>query len=795
MSEDPFVASQGLSPFIADQRIYVLKPIGGGRVSLKKALELESLPEFSALEQSASGLRRDAHGPQDWQPIYSAEDRSRFLEQLGGEDARSSKSPQRRLLCITSSAGIGKSIALQQAAYLRSQLDHHIVIQFHFEEFPSSVQAFWGEVGSNGVGRSVFDQMQGFMADELAIADVTTPDSGGIPESYHSGIKEWLVRRMGAGQVTLFVDGLDELDRDDGVPRALAIRDLLRKYPRLHCMVAGRPFAIVDSLWNALFKESIDRGMGDDANSAWCFGCVAMFNEKQNEVALGPERFAQLKNLSHRFQLTPRTIEVLRGLSQEQFGKVETLADVYWESFQGVSKKDVQRKDKGLSLGPAGIDIDRYLEYVSALAWTMHRKNSRRQSYAAIEVEVLERLQLLSRWRTATPDYLEGIRDKVRSCNAGMIEFHFFDLFDAQVSWRSATLRDFFAALWLVRYSSPEQREEAAARIPKLFSFPKEKSIHPDSQELWTFLCGMSPSAMGPTKDGWGELVSRVFRPCPERPRPTELMAVAWPRLKKMSEDLSSPLCAVAGKVMEDFLAEFVGLQQSIDAKKIIERDLRFSKVIPEEGKSLDVMVGHRDEEDNQPRSITLDERYSVSIYPCTQALYRLFDPAHDKHFSEFFEILASDDPRRPAIGVTFWDAEMFAIWSGSRLLTEWEWEYACRAECKDSSGNPSKYYWPDDDQGVRLQEFAWTRESSTGQTQPVGGLQPNAFGIHDMLGNVWEWTNSHYENSDVNRVMRGGSLYSYGRQASASCRHHYGPTGTSIDYGLRLARAPTRKP
>jgi hypothetical protein len=374
-----------------------------------------------------------------------------------------------------------------------------------------------------------------------------------------------------------------------------------------------------------------------------------------------------------------------------------------------------------------------------------------------------------------------------------MIEFHFFELFDARVSWRSATLRDFFAALWLVRYSSPEEREEAAARIPKLFSYPKEKSIHPDSQELWTFLCGMSPPAMGPMKDGWGELVSSVFRPCPHRPRPTELMAVAWPRLKKMAKSPDRPLCAIAGKVMKDFLAEFVKLQQSRRTKSIIDRDLRFSKVIPEEGKSLDVMVGHRDEADNRPRSITLDERYSVSIYPCTRALYRLFDPAHENYFIEDFKRVVRAG-RCPVIRVTYWDAKMFSEWCGSRLLTEWEWEYACRADCKDSSGNCSKYYWPDDDKGLRINMYAWFSGLSL-VTNVVGKKLANQFGLHDMLGNVWEWTDSNSSEKNLVPVLCGGSFGSDPCRISISSRISGDLTGTSVAFGLRLARAPERKP
>lgn len=156
---------------------------------------------------------------------------------------------------------------------------------------------------------------------------------------------------------------------------------------------------------------------------------------------------------------------------------------------------------------------------------------------------------------------------------------------------------------------------------------------------------------------------------------------------------------------------------------------------------------------------------------------------------------------QRPAINVSWNEAKLYVTWLAHvtgrpyRLLGESEWEYAARA------GNPSKFSFGDDSQ--KLGDFAWFRANSPRGPQPVAGRKPNAFGLYDMHGNVWEFVEDCFRQRPIlapgtsaiqdgrcqRRVVRGGSWDDDADFLRSAARTWYSPDNRYFILGFRVGR------
>ena len=137
-------------------------------------------------------------------------------------------------------------------------------------------------------------------------------------------------------------------------------------------------------------------------------------------------------------------------------------------------------------------------------------------------------------------------------------------------------------------------------------------------------------------------------------------------------------------------------------------------------------------------------------------------------NLSPAYELLGAD------IGAILVDGSI-----GYRLPTEAEWEFACKA------GVESPRYG-------ELDHIAWYKGNSGGHPHEVGLKRPNEWGLHEMLGNVWEWCFDQYDPQVYGpyRIFRGGGWADEDRGCLATNRRRSHPTFSIDDVGFRLAQS-----
>jgi formylglycine-generating enzyme required for sulfatase activity len=199
--------------------------------------------------------------------------------------------------------------------------------------------------------------------------------------------------------------------------------------------------------------------------------------------------------------------------------------------------------------------------------------------------------------------------------------------------------------------------------------------------------------------------------------------------------------------------------------------------------------------EDEQPAHQVTLKSYLMSVAETTNEQYAACVQVGACTASNCASAVQWNGATQPVVCVDWNQAAAYCRWIGGRLPTEAEWENAALA------GTTGPRYGP-------LDDIAWYSSNSGGVTHPVGQKQPNAWGLYDMLGNVWEWTADWYDNyqssasnnpqgpsSGTARVLRGGSWGCSPSDVRASRRGSDRPNDWGDNIGFRCSRDVDSQP
>jgi formylglycine-generating enzyme required for sulfatase activity len=197
--------------------------------------------------------------------------------------------------------------------------------------------------------------------------------------------------------------------------------------------------------------------------------------------------------------------------------------------------------------------------------------------------------------------------------------------------------------------------------------------------------------------------------------------------------------------------------------------------------------MGSDKRDDEKPPHEVIVPSFYIGKFQITQKQWQAVMGKNPSHFK---------GDELPVEGVSWHDAQAFCeklrVMTGKayRLPSEAEWEYACRA------GTTGNY-------AGKLDEMAWYRGNSENQTHPVGQKKPNAFGLYDMHGNVWEWCEDvwreNYNGAPTDgsawtdggnqdrRVLRGGSWGLNDNYCRSAYRSVNAPGVINVRFGYRV--------
>ncbi len=530
----------------------------------------------------------------------------------------------------------------------------------------------------------------------------------------------------------------------------------------------------------------------------------------------------------------PATLrELIRALSLPSGKKgkgprFESPSDLFCFISQHMLLRELRKDKNAKAIAEDGLDLKPTVAAslvqrgIGAVALEMALRGHWREVIKPTTPELNEEIQDI--WKWAKKRFMEGGEDVSEESwkwvkkflnqyefNGGAAQA---DLGAESLVFRNVRIQELNLGRYLVNFaSSTDLRGEKKSKSKQASKGTKRAQSAIDCLGLdsWTntWRCAIKMPVLKRGKDHGvnRECYEEGLRLLFERPtqvdqrRPTKLM---WEAQEWLGE--KAGLKELVPRLHEHLVNQFQSIKQNLEYGSAVAELLDPARYVllrcgddptleKDTGKFLMGPDDDDNDDDGRTVAVTLSQRFGICRYQLTEEQFSVWDNIPDPAGSNI-----------PVNEVSWWDSYFFLVGlSGERVKlsdgreysftfpTEAQWEYACRA------GSTTDYCYGDDEGG--LDQYAWYSNNSGGSRHPVGEKKPNAWGMYDMHGNLWEWCwdwDGAYPSGPVtdpvgppkgsSRVDRGGSWDLVAADCQSAYRLRNVPSIRYDSIGFRLA-------
>ncbi|MBI4517639.1 MAG: SUMF1/EgtB/PvdO family nonheme iron enzyme [Deltaproteobacteria bacterium] len=614
------------------------------------------------------------------------------------------------------------------------------------------------------------------------------------------------------GRCLLLCDGLDEVaNRDQRIEVSRWIERLAERYPDNRIVVtsrfAGYRAAPLQAPHLQLDVAPLRRQEVDDFLRRWYRvvysflkdGSAAVLEQAEREASTLAERIWDYEAL-RRLAVNPMLLQLI-ALVRYQGGD---LPDKRVELYEKCVDMLLEHWDKARRLD-TGLRAKEAREFLQPLALWMHGECDRRSAREDEIRPVLSECATRLHREIDTQAFLDSVRDRSGLLTGyGTDEYGFLHLsfqeylaaeeirnqrrFEVLIDhydeswWREVTR--LFAGLHNPSFFSDLMRAVAAAgKLRGHESFTAECIRDAQGLSAEPFVEAARPLT------GWRRFTARLRGVDVAAHRYAALLALrAMPRhtieavadrLEEIARRDPSLRPLIAGILSAE------GVAREVSGAPVDQvTGLPLQRTNPTDGTDLVFIPAGPFLAGGSPTERSIDAPFYLARYLVTNAQYAQFLNAkpHAKKPASWDDE-RFNQPQQPVVGVNWHDAQAYCQWAGLRLPTEWEWEKGARGT------DGRRYPWGEDDPDPSRAVFG----NPSGQPAPVGSCRAGAspYGLMDMAGNVWEWTDSWYDNDKDTKTLRGGSFDDDADVLRAACRIGNHPDDRFRSIGFRCAQDP----